>query len=214
VNLNGAASAFNGSIPGLANMGEVVVNGTGLVNVNGSLSGNVTVNTGGTVRGTGTIGNLTVNADGNANPGIGAGTLRTGNLTFSSGANVVLELVNVTTLDQFNVTGTVSLGQSDLVLSLLDGFNIVAGNRFFIINNDDVDPITGTFLGLADGSTVTTPFGAQFRIDYDGDFGTNANSGGNDVVLTALNSVPEPSALLALLGGSGMLIGLRRFRRV
>jgi hypothetical protein len=135
-------------------------------------------------------------------------------VTFSPGANVVLELVNSTTLDRFNVTGTVTLDQSDLFVSYLAGANIATGDKFFIINNDDVDPVVGTFVGLADGATVAPATGGQFRIDYDGDFATGATSGGNDVVLTALVSVPEPSALLALLGGSGMLMGLRRFRRI
>jgi hypothetical protein len=135
-------------------------------------------------------------------------------VTFSPGSNIVLELLNAATLDRFNVTGTVTLDQSKLILPYLSGYNIAAGDKLFIINNDDVDPVVGTFLGLPDGATVFPALGGQFRIDYDGDFATGATSGGNDVVLTALVAVPEPSALLALLGGSGMLMGLRRFRRV
>ena len=126
---------------------------------------------------------------------------------------MLLELFNSTTADRFNVAGTVTLDQSDLILTYLAGYSIAAGDKFFIVNNDDVDPVVGTFAGLPDGSTVSPALGGSFRIDYDGDFGTGATSGGNDVVLTALVSVPEPSALLALLGGSGMLVGLRRFRR-
>jgi hypothetical protein len=214
VNLNGSgAFAFNGAAVGQANSGGAVVNSTGHLNVNGSISGAVTVNAGGIVGGTGTVGALTATLDGGVNPGITTGTFSTGPLTLNTGANLVIELLNVTSLDRLNVTGAVSLDQADLFINYLTGYSIAAGDKFFILVNDDVDPIVGTFAGFADGATISPALGGQFRIDYDGDFGSGATSGGNDVVLTALVAVPEPSAIFALLGGCGMLAGLRRFRR-
>jgi autotransporter-associated beta strand protein len=49
VNLNGTVGAFNGNAPGTASSGSVVVNATGLVNVNGSITGAVTLNNRGTL---------------------------------------------------------------------------------------------------------------------------------------------------------------------
>jgi hypothetical protein len=212
VNLNGIANAFNGTIPGGANSGGVVVNANARVNVNGAISGTVQVNTGGTLGGTGTTGIVTVAAGGNLSPGLSPGTLNTADVTLSASANLAIEILNATSFDRLNVTGGVSLDQANLALSLLPGFVINTGDLFFIVTNDLADAVIGTFAGLADGATFNVG-GANFRIEYDADFGTLAQAGGNDIALVALNTIPEPGALAALLGGAGVLVGLRRFRR-
>jgi hypothetical protein len=62
-----------------------------------------------------------------------------------------------------------------------------------------VDGIAGEFAGLPDGALLTVGVNA-YNIDY------TPNS-------VALIAVPEPGSFLALLGGVGVLSGLRRFHR-
>ena len=92
--------------------GATTVDAGALV-VDGSIASSIltTVNAGGTLGGTGTIGNTQVNSGGTLAPGSGApGTSLTiyGNLAFQSGALYLVQ-VNSTTASLANVTGTASL---------------------------------------------------------------------------------------------------------
>jgi uncharacterized repeat protein (TIGR01451 family) len=115
---------------------------------------------------------------GTVSPGPGPGILNSGNLNWSSGGPSFVVQLNGTTAgtgyDRLNVTGTVNL--SGATLSGTVGFAAADGMAFTIITNDGADAITGTFAGLAQGSSVTLS-GQKFTISYVG--GT-----GNDVVLT------------------------------
>jgi len=79
-----------------------------------------------------------------------------------------------TNYDQLSVTGTVNLASATLSVSL--GYTPAVGDSFTIVANDSVDPVTGTFSGQAEGSTITVN-GIAMTISYVG--GT-----GNDVVLS------------------------------
>jgi autotransporter-associated beta strand protein len=153
----------------------------GLLLVNGSQPGSaVTVLAGATLGGTGTVGQVTGLASGTLSPGTGPGILTTGNLAFNSGFSVALGLSGGgpgSGYDAINAAGTVSLGNSTLILSL--GYTPLVGDTFLLINNDGTDLITGTFKGLAEGATLSLN-GMMFRISYQG--GT-----GNDVVLTRVS---------------------------
>jgi hypothetical protein len=210
--LNGSFNAFAGTSSTGLNDGSIVVNNSGTAEVDGAIVGAVTVNVGGTLDGTGTVGPVTVNLDGNLAPGLSPGAINTGNLLLAAGANLKIEIVNLSSYDRVNVSGTASLDQADLVISTLPGFGVITGEKYFLVANDGADAVTGTFSGLLDNSTFSVG-SAQFRINYTGDLTGNTTTGGNDVVLTALNTVPEPSSLMALIGGAGILAGLRRFRR-
>jgi hypothetical protein len=63
--------------------------------------------------------------------------------------------------------------------------------QYVFINNDASDPVTGTFAGLPEGSTVVANNGAHFTISYQGNTG-------NDVVLT---QTTVPSAARPQLTG-------------
>src|SRR5206468_9312914 len=84
--------------------------------------------------------------------------------------------------DNFVINGTVTLGGATLTTSLLNLFapSTSTPDRFTIINNDDVDAVSGTFSGMFEGQ-VFTAGSSTFQISYQG--GT-----GNDVVLTAINA--------------------------
>ena len=160
----------------------------------------------GTLSGTGTVGDLTASTGGTVSPGNSPGILYAGDTNLGSGSTLAIEINGDTVgsgYDQLNVTGTVSLSG---LLSISLGYTPVENTLFFILANDDVDAVTGTFAGLANESWFNV--GSQlFRISYFGDSGSSSFTGGNDVVLMA---VPEPRA--ALLGGLGLLALLRRRR--
>jgi autotransporter-associated beta strand protein len=176
--------------------------------INGATSSTTTVNTGGTLGGSGTVGALTVKTGGTLAPGESPGILNSGNLTLEDGSTLAIEL-NGTTLgtqyDQVNATGTVSLAG---LLVLTAGFTPTNGDLFFIIRNNLSDAVSGTFSGLADGSSVFAGL-QEFKISYFANAeGSPSFTGGNDVALMA---VPEPAA--AVLGGLGLLMLLRRRAR-
>lgn len=177
--------------------------------INGT-RGAVTVNSGGTLKGKGTIGILTVT--GTLAPGESPGCLTSGNLNLSSGTMQV-EIAGTTVCTEYDqqiVNGTVDITGATLSVAFLNGFTGANGNSFIIINNDGADAVTGEFTGIADGATVTLG-GAQFVVDYQG-------GDGNDVVLTlqvpvvpntgfrlSLNS---PTVILAITFAATIALGV------
>ena len=134
---------------------------------------------GGTLKGVGSAGVLSLTS-GTIAPGLSPGCLSSGNLIYTGGS-LDIELGGTTVCaeyDQQDVTGTISLGTAtDLNISLVDGFVPALNDEFIIISNDVTDAVTGTFSGMADGSSFTVD-GVTYQINYDG-------GDGNDVVLTA-----------------------------
>ncbi|HEY5805910.1 MAG TPA: hypothetical protein VIS56_00810, partial [Candidatus Saccharimonadales bacterium] len=154
--------------------------------------GGVTVNAGGTLKGTGTVGDVLV--VGTIAPGLSPGCLNTSNLTLLSGSIYDFEVGGATACtgyDQIVVTGTTQ-AEGTLNLSLYDGFKPVAGQKYVIINNDGSDAVNGIFADLAQGATFTVG-GYTFSISYVG-------GDGNDVELT-VTAVP-PSTGFALIKNS------------
>jgi autotransporter-associated beta strand protein len=152
-----------------------VVGGTLLANSDISTS-NITVESGAKLGGTGTAGDVSVLSGGTVTPGNSAGTLNTGDVAFASGSIYKVEISGGGSYDQLNVSGTVSLGDATLTVVILSAPAI--GDTLTIINNDDDDPVVGTFFGLPEGSTFTVG-SVTFTITYAG------GSDENDVVLTA-----------------------------
>ena len=176
--------------------------------VEGSIStSTTTVQTGATLGGSGTVGGLTVDSGAFHTPGSSPGIQNTGN--YSNAGTLAIEINGATVgtgYDQVNTTGTVSLSG---VLSITMGYTPVDNALFFILANDGVDAILGTFSNASVNGNTYTLGGQDFAISYFGDSATNSFTGGNDVVLRAV-VIPEPRA--ALLGSLGMLMLLRRRR--
>jgi autotransporter-associated beta strand protein len=192
--------------------GATTVNaGTLIVNGNISTSSLTTVQTGATLQGSGTVGDLTIDSGGFFSPGNSPGIMTVdGNYIQNGQLNIeIAGLTPGTQHDQVNVTnGTVTLAGLLNISSFTGSY--AANNLIFILLNDGTDAITGTFTGLAQGASVGTYAGFNWQISYVGNntgIGTGSFTGGNDIVLMA---VPEPRA--ALLGGLGMLLLLRRRR--
>lgn len=185
----------------------------------------VTVEPGGTLKGSGTIlTNLSVNVDGTVAPGHSPGCLTVADLYLSGtyeaeiGGNTACD-----SYDQIKATGSVTLTTSRLdettngILNakLYGGFVPAVGNTFIIIDNQSANPVTGQFDGIAEGGTYVSQ-GVTYRVSYQG-------GDGNDVTLTviavdqavaAAASVPAPgvpntgfaafraSTVLTLLGST------------
>lgn len=134
---------------------------------------------GGTLGGTGAVGNVTTVAGGSLAPGASPGILATKNLFWNSTTAFSIEIGGATPgsgYDQLAVTGSVSLGGATLDMQLINGFSPSSGGIFTLIDNDGVDAVSGTFAGLPEGSSFSAA-GMEWLITYQG--GT-----GNDVVVT------------------------------
>jgi autotransporter-associated beta strand protein len=188
------------------NAGALFVNGS---TVSGSA---FTVNNSGTVLGgSGTIGGSVTLASGtHLEPGAsGIGStaiLHTGALTMQSGSifNVDLNTAAAGTgFDQVSVTGTVNVTGSILTVNPSAGLHV--GDKLAIVLNDSSDAITGTFSGLAQGSSFSS--GAwSFSIDYAANGGDGT---ANDIVLT-VTAVPEPSTYVTGLLSLGAVAVFQR----
>jgi autotransporter-associated beta strand protein len=140
---------------------------------------------GGTLKGSGnsTVGLISSTpTGGRVDPGFFS-LLKTGNVQFGS-ADTLAVSVNGTTSGSLQVTGTVTLNDAALDLSVLTPAK--TATSITILSNDGNDPIVGHFAGLPnDGDTVVTSRG-NFLIDYTG-------GDGNDVTLTPAFFAPKIS---------------------
>jgi MBG domain (YGX type)/YDG domain/Bacterial Ig-like domain (group 3) len=139
----------------------------------------------GVLGGDGTVGNVS-SVGGTISPGDGGSpvVLNTGILNLDSNSSFVTELDGTspgngaTGYDQVVASGTVSLGGATLDATLGTNYVPTVGSQYTIISNTS-GPISGTFAGLTEGSTVVIS-GFDFSISYKG------GSSSEDVVLTAL----------------------------
>jgi len=149
--------------------------------------------TGGTLKGVGTVGDVTMSA-GTVAPGASPGVLNTGSLAYTGGSfDVELGGTAAGEFDQTNVTGTVDLGTATtLNISLFGSYEPAINDAFIIINNDGEDAVVGNFSGLADGDKVIGAY--TYQINY------NAGDG-NDVALLVTGNPGAPDT------GVGSIIG-------
>lgn len=187
--------------------GAVAVAGSGTVsggrlNVNGTWTGGLIANAGGTLGGTGAItGNVSVNGNGTLAPGVSPGTLTiNGGLTMAAGGVL-----------QFDINGTdttVGGGVNDLVTGVgnltLDGQLNIAGSFFGAANGSIWRLInySGTLVDntLVLGSVPSLPSNGELTID-------TSTPGQVNLVYT----VPEPATCLLMVLGT--IIGLLAVRR-
>ena len=153
-------------------------------------STHVSVANGATLGGSGSVsGNVSVSSGGTLSPGSGTSTgvlTINGNLDMQSGSTLAVQ-INGTTAgtghDQVIVNGAVNV--SGAALSVAHGYAPGQGDSYVLIANDDADAVTGTFSGMAQGGTLTADGnGTVLTASYVG--GT-----GNDLTLTApINAAP------------------------
>lgn len=165
--------------------------------ING-VRGNTTVYTGGTLMGTGTVGDLLVQIDGVLAPGTSPGCLTSSGL--GAGGDFEVELGGTTACteyDQMIVNGVVSI-TGTLVTSLINDFKPSKDQVFTIINNDSNDAVSGTFVDLAEGATFEVD-GYVLRVSYVG-------GDGNDVTLTVVSVPAVPDTGFKLVTGNPILV--------
>lgn len=159
----------------------------------------ISVLSGGILKGTGTASYINVSKGGFIAPGNSPGKITTlDTLYLNSGSTFQAELQNKDNYDQIivgqNYTGggnAVSIDGAILSLSLYSGYSIKANDTFTIINNLSSTPVYGTFANLPEGQTIALD-GGLFKISYVG-------GDGNDVVLTALTAPNAPNTSVRVL---------------
>jgi autotransporter-associated beta strand protein len=161
----------------------------GTLDVTGSIATSTltSVNNGATLNGAGMVGNTQINAGGTFAPGTAnvPGTSMTvaGNLAFQPGSVYEVEVNAAGQGDQVIVNGAVNLTGSILSVLAANG-TYQPSTSYLIIDNDDVDPVIGTFASVTTNLAFLTP-----SVVYNG--GT-----GNDVVLTLVSNIgPGPGQL-------------------
>lgn len=196
-------------------LGTTTVNaGTLLINGTHSSADAFTVN-GGRLGGSGTINSDTDILNGLVEPGNTTPAILTinGLVTFSSTSAFRAKLTSNSVgsgYDQLAIGSGGALTLNDTTLQIAANFVPLFSDRFFLTDNQS-GPISGTFFGLPDGSTVMFSNGFSATITYFGNYLNNTITGGDDVLLYNI-SVPEPStyALLGLTGFFGLQYYLRR----
>ncbi len=145
---------------------------SGTLSVNGSIkSSSVTVNSGGTLGGTGTVGPTVVNSGGTLAPGNSIGTINVaGNLVLAAGSTYHAEL-SPSANDKILASGTASVNGT-LLADFQSGVSYTGGTRYTLITSSGA--LSGAFASL---STLNLPSGLAAGLSYDA----------NDAYLTLVN---------------------------
>lgn len=160
-NLSGATTVVGGSL---------IVNGSDTATP-------ITVANGASLRGSGSVGAVIVQAGGILAPGTSIGPLNTGTTTIHG--TLAIEVANSENADRLNASGSVDL-TGPLVITAPAG--LPGGTAFTIINKTSLGPVNGTFSGLPQDSLFDAG-GNTWVISYSG-------GDGNDVVITLAALTP------------------------
>ena len=173
--------------------GVTTVDSGTLVN-NSNLNGSLFLSTSAILQGQGSSTSLT-SIGGNIVPGTsGAGIISTsGALSLDSNSGFVILLNGTTPGTQYGeieANGPIQLGNSNLIVTL--GYTPSANETFTLINNTGNAAISGTFLGLNEGSLLNAG-GQSFKISYVGGDGNNVVLTHQETTSTTLTSSPTTS---------------------
>jgi autotransporter-associated beta strand protein len=147
----------------------------------------VTINSGGNLFASGTVGALTLNSGGNLaplspnGPGTLPAILTTGNLQLNGGIVhfVVNGLGPGTGYSQLLVNGTVNLGAGVATLQVSGTLKPQSGDKVRLTENLGTNPINGSFAMLPEGTIETDPNFGRILFTYKG-------GDGNDFVVTSV----------------------------
>ena len=201
--------------------GPTTVN-AGILAINGVQTGTgmLSVASTATLAGTGSIaGAVQVQAGGTFSPGqLGAGRLTLqSSLTLTGAATASFTLGSTAVgraSTQALVGGQINLGTAaTLSLTLASGYTPAVGDKFFLLDETGLSVVAGSFANAPLTGSLFTVNGVSFLIDY---LDTDPNDPNhrllNDVSVTVVAAVPEPSTCAWMLGGASLL-GLTLLRR-
>ena len=161
----------------------------------------VTVNSGASLQGDGTVGDVSSLGGTIYNNNFWVHPIALKNLSLDSASTLRVDLISpqATGLSRLSVVGAVNLGNVKLDVSVK--YPSTIGTKFQIITNDGNDMVSGTFKDLSEGATFVRGTN-QFQITYKG--GT-----GNDVVLTHIGNAAAPhiSSVESLPNGQKKITG-------
>jgi fibronectin-binding autotransporter adhesin len=136
------------------------------------------------------------------NTGAATGSLKVtapGTATFLPGGSMEAQVFGPAPgieYDQLSVNTPPDLSHGTLSVLRSSAFPLSVGQRFVIITNTDISPITTTFTNLPQGAFITNALApvTVFQISYVG-------GDGNDVELTVVDGAPTPAATRVWDGG-------------
>lgn len=178
----------------------------------GTGTGPVVVQSGATFGGTGQItGGLTIQSSAKLAPGNSIGILDVGNVNFSSAASVFaaeIQLGQNNAADLLNVTGTLTLANSTLMLDL-SGLLGTSPQTFLLIQNDLSEAISGKFNSLQFSGGGTYTYALDYKFTGTDSLGRVGN--GNDLAITFTPvAIPEPGIWCGCVGAIALLY--RRYK--
>jgi hypothetical protein len=173
----------------------------GVTHFNGTSGASATMLlNGGTIGGTGTVGNITSGAGGGKlAPGVTTGTLACRTVAMNAATRYQVEIGIAAGLnghDRLTATGGVALGGATLEITELSNASVPAQAQLLILQNDLTDSIIGTFANLPEGSFIPLNSGGGLIISYRG-------GDGNDVLLTKVAVAPVEPKLNAITFSRG-----------
>ena len=209
--LTGNNNAYNGTTT--VNAGTLLAN-----NTEGSAVGSsvVTVNSGGTLGGNGTIGGATTIASGgNLTPGSsGAGVLSfSAGLTLESGSTTTFLINAPGDFTSINILGNNINFGGELIFNIAS-YTPTAGDAFTLFNMTGGATQSGGFSSVSAGSMFFTESEGIWSASY-GDYAYQFSQSTGQLSVEASQAIPEPSTYALFgIGAIGMLMVMRRKKAV
>jgi autotransporter-associated beta strand protein len=206
--------------------GATAVNaGTLEVVSGGSISSSATtVNSGGTLEGSGTVSALSIASGGTLAPGNSTGILNAGSTTFASGGNYKWEIdtfggVVGNNWDFLNITGDLTISATSGSKFIIDVISLLASSDTAGLATNFNDASNYSF-AIATASGSISGYGSDvfnintsgFQNAFTGTWGTSLSNDGKSLNLTytAATAIPEPSIASMLVLGLAAAFAKRR----